>query len=141
MSLKQTTFTTWVDRIEKWPWSKTVILVGIFTFLGCQVILLATGAFYTFFPRFQPDKTDEWLVQQWMNGFDDILQASLWAMGIGGGVLGIKRMATKAEVIEAETRAGVNMTATGRETGEVRAVDETEDGGKANAARTAGPRA
>lgn len=96
---------TWAERIEAWPWSKTVILVGILTFIWSQVVAALLTAGVILWPVFQPRPDQAWLVDRMVRVFEIVQDGSLWAMGIGGGVLGIKRATTKADVIDSQVRA------------------------------------
>lgn len=93
------------ERIEMWPWSKTVILVGILTFIWSQVVAALLTGGVILFPLFQPKPDQAWLVDRMVRVFEIVQDGSLWAMGIGGGVLGVKRATAKADVIDAQTRA------------------------------------
>jgi hypothetical protein len=124
VTLEPSSWTQWADKIETWPWSKTVILVGIVTFIICWFVLFTAGFVFVMWPQVAPEPAYQPLVDSWLRGFEQVLDASLWAMGIGGGVLGFKRATTKADVIDAEARAGVTMTASGRETGSFTAIPD-----------------
>jgi hypothetical protein len=93
------------ERIEMWPWSKTVIVVGIITFVLSQLVAALMSVAVILVPALQPSPSQAWIVDRMVRVFEIVQEGSLWAMGIGGGTLGIKRATTKADVIDAQTRA------------------------------------
>lgn len=106
---------TWrlAQRIETWPWSKTVILVGIFAFLFSSLVAGITVGGLIIFPGFQPEANQAWLTDRMLRLFETVQESSLWIMGVGGATLAGKRATTKASVIEAQTaavKAGVGST-------------------------------
>jgi hypothetical protein len=93
------------ERIEMWPWSKTIILVGIVSFLLSQGIGALLSLAVIKFPVLQPRPDQAWLVDRMVRVFEIVQDGSLWAMGVGGATLTGKRATTKADVIEATTKA------------------------------------
>lgn len=93
------------DRIEKWPWSKTAMLLGCLVYVGATLVsMLVTLALMVWAP-WRPPPSDEYLVRHALDLYELTRNGALFAMGVGGAALVGKRAATKPEVIDAEARA------------------------------------
>jgi hypothetical protein len=95
------------ERIDGWPWVKTIALVGVWSFIATQVTAGAVTVALLLLPKLRPAAADAFLLDRALRLYEQATDGSLWCMGAGAlGIVG-KRATTKSSVIDAETKAAV----------------------------------
>ena len=91
------------DRIDRWPWVKSIALFGLLTFAAAMTMTGALTALAVA-GRWMPAPADAWLVDRMLRALDVATDAALWCMAAGAlGIVG-KRATTTPGIVEAETR-------------------------------------